>query len=97
LKKNAFLLGIILGIISPMIGIVIFYFWKAPSAPFRYFLELMLNNKTLLTAAISFSLFINAVVFTWCVNTRRDKTARGIFVVTLIITIPAIIYKVFFR
>ncbi|HEY6975049.1 MAG TPA: hypothetical protein VH396_02100 [Chitinophagaceae bacterium] len=97
MKKNAFLLGIVLGIISPMLGVVIFYFWKAPSARFSYFLEVMLNDKSLLTAAISFSLLMNAIVFTWCVNTRKDKTARGIFLVTLVITIPALIYKIFFR
>ncbi|HXL55855.1 MAG TPA: hypothetical protein VN958_06350 [Chitinophagaceae bacterium] len=97
MKKNKFLLGVILGIVSPMLGIIVFYFWKAPSARFSYFLEVMVNNKSLLTAAISFSLLMNAIVFTWCVNTRKDKTARGVFLVTLIITIPAIIYKLFFR
>jgi len=56
----------------------------------------MLNSKSLLTAAISFSLLINAIVFTWCVNTGKDKTAKGVFIVTLIITVPALIYKVFF-
>ncbi|MEP7320033.1 MAG: hypothetical protein ABI921_14855, partial [Panacibacter sp.] len=96
LKKNSFLLGIILGILSPVLGIVIFYFWKANGNPFGYFLQVLLQNKALLTAAISFSLFINAAAFTWAVNTSKDKTARGIFLVTLILTIPAIIYKIFF-
>jgi len=96
LKKNQFLFGIILGLISPLLGIIVFYLWKAPSSPFTLFLEALIENKTLLTAAISFSLLINAVVFTWCVNTKRDKIAKGVFIVTLIITIPAIIYKVFF-
>jgi hypothetical protein len=88
--------GIILGLVSPIIGIIVFYFWKAPSSRFTFFLQALIENKTLLTAAISFSLLINAIVFTWCVNTRRDKIAKGVFIVTLIITIPAIIYKVFF-
>jgi hypothetical protein len=96
LKRRPFLAGIILGIVSPMLGIFIFYLWKAPSAQFSYFLETLISNKTLLTAAISFSLFINAIVFTYCVNTRKDKTAKGVFIVTLIITIPAIVYKIFF-
>jgi hypothetical protein len=80
-----------------MLGIIVFYLWKAPSSRFTYFLEVMMNDKSLLTAAISFSLLMNAIVFTWCVNTRKDKTARGIFLVTLVITIPALIYKFFFR
>jgi len=77
-------------------GIFIFYLWKAPSSQFGYILETMLNSKSLLTAAISFSLLINAIVFTWCVNTGKDKTAKGVFIITLIITVPALIYKVFF-
>ena len=96
MKKNSFPPGIILGILSPVLGIVIFYFWKAANSPLDYFLHALLENKTLLTAAISFSLFINAAVFTWTVNTGKDKTARGVFLVTLIITIPAIIYKIFY-
>jgi NADH:ubiquinone oxidoreductase subunit K len=96
LKQHPFLTGVILGIVSPFAGIFLFYLWKAPSAQFSYFLQTMLASKTLLTAAISFSLLINAIVFTLCVNTRKDKTAKGVFIVTLIITIPAIIYKIFF-
>jgi len=96
LKKKKLLSGILLGIIAPLIGIFVFYLWKAPSAKFTDFLNLMFENKALLTAGISFSLLLNAVVFTWCVNTRRDQMAKGVFIVTLLITVPAIIYKLFF-
>lgn len=96
MKKNSFPLGVIIGLICPLIGIVIFYFLKASGTPFDYFLQIMWQNKSLLTAAVSFSLFINAVVFTITVNKGIDKTAKGVFLVTLLITIPAIIYKLFF-
>ena len=77
MKINSFLPGIILGIVSPVLGILIFYFWKAANNPFSYFLQALIENKTLLTAAISFSLFVNAAVFTWAVNTGKDKMARA--------------------
>ncbi len=96
MKKYSFLIGIILGLLSPMLGILIFYFWKANGNPFPVFLEALAQNKTLLTAAISFALFVNAAVFTWAVNTNKNRTAKGIFFITLLITIPAIIYKLFF-
>ena len=86
-------MGLLLGILAPIAGLLVFYFWKASSTPLGYFLEFLLQNKTLLTAAISFSLFANAIVFTWAVNTHKDKTAKGVFLVTLLITIPLIIYK----
>jgi len=37
LKQHPFLAGIIIGIVSPIVGIFIFYLWKAPSAEFGYF------------------------------------------------------------
>ncbi len=95
MKKNRFLTGIIIGIIAPFIGVFIFYLWKASANPFGYFMEVVFQNKSLLTAMISFSLFANAAVFTWAVNAGKDKTAKGIFLVTLIIMVPLIIYKIF--
>ena len=53
----------------------------------------MFSNKSLLTAAISFSLLINAIAFTWAVNTRKDKTAKGIFVMTIIYAVVAMLFK----
>ena len=96
MKSKKFLAGIIAGLICPFMGIFVFYLWKAPSAKFTDFLGVMLDNKAFLTAAISFSLLLNAIVFTFCVNTRRDQMAKGVFLVTLLITVPAIIYKLFF-
>jgi len=96
LKKNSLLLGIIIGILAPTAGVFIFYLWKASVTTFWDFLSFVFQNKSLLTATISFSLFANAIAFTWAVNTRKDKTAKGIFIVTLLLTIPAIIYKLFF-
>lgn len=95
MKKNSFPFGIILGIAAPFLGMIIFYFWKASANPFLYFMEVVFENKSLLTAMISFSLLINAGVFTWAVNSGKDKTARGIFLVTLLIMLPLIVYKLF--
>lgn len=94
--KDRFVVGVILGILLPCAGIYIFYLWKAGSSEFGYFLEAVYQNKNLLTAAISFALLANAIAFTICVNTRKDRMAKGIFLITLLITIPAIIFKLFF-
>jgi len=95
LKKDSIIIGVIIGILAPFIGILIFYFWKAPSAKLTDFLEVMLHNSSLLTASISFALLANAAAFTLALNTRRDKIAKGIFAVTLILAVPAILYKLF--
>jgi len=96
LKKDSFILGIITGLLAPVVGIAAFYFWKASSADFLDFLDVVIHSSTLLTAMISFALLANAAAFTIALNTRKDKIAKGIFVTTLILAVPAIIYKIFF-
>jgi hypothetical protein len=95
LKKDSFVLGIILGFLAPVIGIVIFYLWKARSAAFFNFLDVVVHSSSLLTAMISFALLANAAAFTVALNARKDKTAKGIFVMTLILAVPAIFFKLF--
>lgn len=93
--KDSLRLGIVMGFLSPILGVIIFYFWKASANPFGVFLETALQNKQFLTVIISFSLFVNAVIFTLYINKRKDRTARGIFISTCIYAITAIIIKMF--
>lgn len=95
MKKDNFLIGVIIGLLAPLIGTYAFYFWKARSSAFLDFLDTVFHNSTLLTAMISFALFANAIVFTIALNTKRDKIAKGIFIMTLILAVPAILYKIF--
>ncbi len=78
----------------PFLGVLLFYFWKARSSKFTDFMDIAFHNKQFLTAIISFSLFLNALVFTYYVNKRLDKTAIGIFIATLAYAIPVIIIKI---
>ena len=95
MKKDSIVLGIIIGLIAPFLGIYIFYLWKARSAAFNDFLDVVIHTSTLLTAAISFALLANAAAFTIALNTKKDKTAKGIFATTLVLAIPAILFKIF--
>jgi len=93
LKKNNIYIGLVLGVLMPILGMLIFYVWKAGSASLGDFLQIAFQNKGFLTAMISFSLFLNAIVFTYYVNKRLDKTAIGIFIATCAYALPAIIIK----
>jgi uncharacterized membrane protein len=95
LKKDSFLSGIIIGLLAPLIGIFVFYFWKASSAAFLDFLDVVIHSSTLLTAMISFALLANAAAFTIALNTKNDKMAKGIFAMTLTLAVPAILFKIF--
>ena len=59
------------------------------------FLEYFMNDNRLITSLGSLSLLANVVLFTLYVNTHRDETAKGIFVVTLMYGIGILVLKLF--
>ncbi len=50
-------------------------------------------NPNLITVFISVSLFANAALFTVYINGHRDKTAKGIFVVTIVYAVISLLFK----
>lgn len=95
LKKDNFKLGIILGLIGPIIGLVIFYFMKFSLYSFKEFLQALALNKTLITAISIPCLFVNILFFTYYINSKLDKTAKGLFTITLIFSVISLLYKFF--
>ncbi len=94
LKKDNLKLGILLGILAPLVAMVIYYFWNfSRSLSVSEYLYVLRTNKPLLTAISSLSLLANAVIFTFYINTHRDQTAKGIFVATLLYGIFVLVYK----
>jgi hypothetical protein len=53
----------------------------------------MAENKNQITAITIPCLLLNIGLFTYYVNTQRDKTAKGLFVLTLIYAIGALTLK----
>ena len=94
LKKDNLKFGILLGILGPLLAMIIYYLWVfSRTISFREYFYVLHTNIQLLTAISSISLLANAVLFTVYINTHRDKTAKGIFVATLIYGIAVLIYK----
>lgn len=93
MKKDNLIYGLVLGALSPFLGMAIFYFWKFKAFSFKFFIATLGVEKRLLTSMVTFSLVVNAVLFTIYVNTHKDKTAKGIFVSTLVWALAAIILK----
>ena len=92
-KRDSLRLGIILGFIAPIAGMFIYYFIQFRAFTLREFFEVMLEQKALMTGIVSISLIANAVVFTIYINSRKDRTARGIFIATCIYAIAALLWK----
>lgn len=94
-KKDNFWLGTLLGLLGPIVGFAIFKLAKYRMFSLKEMYQWMTFNHNLITAWISISLFANALLFTLYVNARIDKTAKGIFLVTVIYAITALLIKFF--
>jgi hypothetical protein len=93
-KKDNLRLGLALGLIGPLFGLIIIYFVKFPSYSFMDFLTYFMNDNRMITSVGSLSLLANVILFTIYVNTHRDDTAKGIFIITLLYGIGILILKI---
>jgi hypothetical protein len=94
LKRDNLKFGILLGVLGPLLAMLIYYFWIfSRTISIGEYFYVLGNNKQLLTAISSLSLLANAILFTIYINTRRDNTAKGIFVATLLYGIAVLVYK----
>lgn len=94
LKKDNLKLGLVLGLIGPILGLFVIYLIKFPSHKFAEFLDYFINDSKLITSVGSLSLLANVVTFTLYLNTHKDKTAKGIFAMTLIYGIGILVLKI---
>ncbi|HEX2605992.1 MAG TPA: hypothetical protein VHK91_01390, partial [Flavisolibacter sp.] len=95
LKKDKLQLGLILGLITPIIVLIIIYLVKFSSYEFNDFLHLFFREKQLITFFGVWCLVGNIALFTFYINTHRDSTAKGIFAVTLVYGIGVLLLKLF--
>ena len=97
LGKDNFKLGIILGFIAPILGFLTFKWYKFGIFSMKEFLQFIYlqPNHQALTAGLSISLLANALIFTLCVNSHKDKTAKGIFISTVFYGVVILLIKAF--
>lgn len=97
LKKDNFLLGIVLGLIAPLLGMLMFKTYKFNVFTYKETFQYMYMEpgfKTL-TVALTLSLLLNAILFTIYINSNNDKTAKGIFITTMVYGLLVLIIKTF--
>lgn len=93
LKKDNFKFGALLGFVAPILSLVIYYYAKFRLFSVKDFLGFIASNTNQVTAISVPCLVLNIALFTYYVNTRLDKTAKGIFAVTLLYAIAALVLK----
>jgi hypothetical protein len=95
-KKDNLRFGLILGFAVPLISLIVYYFVKFyPLYSVMDVLRFMGREKNQITAITIPCLILNIALFTLYVNTNRDKTAKGLFAVTLVYAVAALLLKFF--
>jgi hypothetical protein len=92
-KKDSISLGIVIGIIAPVLGFLLYKFIKFRMFSLGEMFGFMRQNPSQVTAAVILSLLANLVALTFFLNKKIDKTAKGIFVVTCIYAIATLAFK----
>jgi hypothetical protein len=93
-KKDNLRLGMVLGLVAPIISLIIYYFVKFyPTYTIKDFFDFLRTNKSQITAVSVPCLVLNIALFTYYINSHKDSTAKGIFAATLIYAIVALLFK----
>lgn len=94
LKKDNLQLGLALGAILPLLVFLVLYLVRFSDASLSDFFQTFINQKGLITFFGVWCLVSNIALFTYYVNTQKDKTAKGIFAITLLYGIGILLAKV---
>ena len=94
LKKDNLQMGLALGLILPVIIFLLIYLVRFNDRPLDDFFREFVNSKGLITFFGVWCLVSNIALFTYYVNTNKDRTAKGIFAVTLLYGIGILLAKV---
>jgi hypothetical protein len=87
-------MGILLGLILPIIVFLILYFVKFNDQSLGHFLTAFMNDRSKITFVGVWALVSNIALFTYYVNTNKDRTAKGVFAITLLYGIGILLAKV---
>ncbi|MCB0696186.1 MAG: hypothetical protein KDC07_02410 [Chitinophagaceae bacterium] len=93
MKRNISILGLIIGLIVPMLGMMIMYLVKFGGQSFNAFVQTMTHNFDMAALVLSFSILANIIPFIYYTNRRLDLTARGILIATVLYAVLIVLLK----
>ncbi|HUX83860.1 MAG TPA: hypothetical protein VMV20_01410 [Chitinophagaceae bacterium] len=87
--------GLILGLLCPWLGFLIFYGVKflPHRVSFSGFADQIFGNRLLLAPVLSLCLIVNALVFFLYIRFRKDLTAKGLLVATILYGCVIVVLK----
>ncbi len=95
LRKDHFFLGLVLGILAPLVGFLVFYLLKffPLGQSIQSYLHLFREQRFLIPKVMSLSLLANALVFFGYTHYHKDETSRGVLLATLVYAVVIILFK----
>jgi hypothetical protein len=87
-------MGLLLGLLLPLIVFLLIYLVRFNDTSLDEFLKTFMAQKSLITFFGVWCLVSNIALFTYYVNTQKDRTAKGIFTMTLLYGIGILLAKV---
>ena len=91
-KGDSMKLGLILGLLFPLVVMIIFYLVKFSAYPLEYFREQLLNMK-LFSKFVSICVYPNLLLFFVFIWRNRLYSARGVLGATIILAMAVFIIK----
>jgi hypothetical protein len=95
LTKDNLRLGLILGLIGPLLGLIVIHRVSFPSLRFSDFLDYFMHDSKVITHVGTLSLLANALLFAIYVHFDKSETFKGIFIITLFYGIGILLLKLF--
>lgn len=93
MKRNVSILGFIIGILAPILGMFIIYLIKYNGNSFDAFIKDLVRYPDTAAMVLSLSILANIVPFIYYTNRRLDLTARGILVATMLYAVLIVLLK----
>ena len=91
-KSGSLKLGLLLGLLFPLVVMVVFYLVKFSSYPIDYFREQLMNMK-LFSKFISICVYPNLLLFFIFIWRNRLLSARGVLGATILLALAVFIVK----
>lgn len=93
LKRDNLKLGLVVGLVALLLGLVFFYEYKFSSISIKEFFFYVKTNTQLLTALCAICMVVNIAVLTYYLNTKKDQTAKGVFLITALFGVAVLVFK----
>jgi uncharacterized membrane-anchored protein len=93
-KQNTTSLGIVVGLLLPLVVFVILYLFRYRQVPFVDFLR-QLAEMNLLVKLFSLCGFANLLAFYFFYRRQMDRAARGVVAATFLYALAVLLSKIF--